>query len=131
MVAIPTSTVVDTGQPASKSPATALATKSVTSSPGMYPRIGPLMDDAKATLGDFLFDYLGKRYELTFTVNERAFRDHREGILRVLGPDATLRRGYSITTNERGKLIRTVKSVEPRMRIHTRLNDGEFESTVS
>ena len=54
-----------------------------------------------------------------------------EGILRVLGPDATLRRGYSITTNERGKLIRTVKSVEPRMRIHTRLNDGEFESTVS
>jgi exodeoxyribonuclease VII large subunit len=54
-----------------------------------------------------------------------------EGILRVLGPDATLRRGYSITTNERGKLIRTVKAVEPRMKIHTRLNDGEFESTVS
>jgi len=54
-----------------------------------------------------------------------------EGVLRVLGPDATLRRGYSITTNERGKLIRTVKSVEPRMRIHTRLSDGEFESTVS
>ena len=26
-----------------------------------------------------------------------------EGILRVLGPDATLRRGYSITMNERGK----------------------------
>ncbi len=66
-------------------------------------------------------------------VMERArdrFR-HVEGILRVLGPDATLRRGYSITTNERGKLIRTVTSVEPRMRIHTRLSDGEFESTVS
>jgi len=29
-----------------------------------------------------------------------------EGILRVLGPDATLRRGYSITMNERGKIIR-------------------------
>jgi len=54
-----------------------------------------------------------------------------EGILRVLGPEATLRRGYSITTNERGKLIRTVKSVEPRMIIHTRLSDGEFDSTVS
>jgi exodeoxyribonuclease VII large subunit len=53
-----------------------------------------------------------------------------EGILRVLGPEATLRRGYSITTNERGKLIRTVKSVEPRMRIHTRLSDGKFESTA-
>ena len=54
-----------------------------------------------------------------------------EGILRVLGPDATLRRGYSITTDERGKVIRTITSVEPRMRIHTRLSDGEFESTVS
>src|SRR5438876_1485655 len=31
---------------------------------------------------------------------------HIEGILRVLGPDATLRRGYSITTDERGKVIR-------------------------
>src|SRR5207248_623333 len=30
---------------------------------------------------------------------------HIEGILRVLGPDATLRRGYSITTDERGKVI--------------------------
>jgi exonuclease VII large subunit len=29
-----------------------------------------------------------------------------EGILRVLGPDATLRRGYSITMKERGKIIR-------------------------
>jgi exodeoxyribonuclease VII large subunit len=54
-----------------------------------------------------------------------------EGILRVLGPEATLRRGYSITTDERGKVIRTITSVEPRMRIHTRLSDGEFDSTVS
>src|SRR5207248_8211531 len=34
-----------------------------------------------------------------------------EGILRVLGPDATLRRGYSITRNERGELIRTIAVV--------------------
>lgn len=27
-----------------------------------------------------------------------------EGILRVLGPDATLRRGYSITTDKNGKV---------------------------
>jgi exodeoxyribonuclease VII large subunit len=51
-----------------------------------------------------------------------------EGILRVLGPDATLRRGYSITTDERGKLIRSVAVVRPKMKIRTRLNDGEFES---
>jgi len=51
-----------------------------------------------------------------------------EGILRVLGPDATLRRGYSITTDERGRLIRSVAVVRSKMKIRTRLNDGEFES---
>jgi exodeoxyribonuclease VII large subunit len=51
-----------------------------------------------------------------------------EGILRVLGPDATLRRGYSITRNERGELIRTVGAVRPKMKIRTRVSDGEFES---
>ncbi len=54
-----------------------------------------------------------------------------EGILRVLGPDATLRRGYSITTDQRGKLIRSVETVRPKMKIKTRVSDGEFESTVN
>jgi len=58
-------------------------------------------------------------------------RFHRvEGILRVLGPDATLERGYSITTDERGKVIRTVAAVRPRMKIRTRVSDGEFGSEV-
>jgi exodeoxyribonuclease VII large subunit len=51
-----------------------------------------------------------------------------EGILRVLGPEATLRRGYSITTDERGKLIRGVAAVRSKMKIKTRISDGEFES---
>ena len=51
-----------------------------------------------------------------------------EGILRVLGPEATLRRGYSITRNERGELIRTVAAVRPKMKLKTRVSDGEFES---
>jgi exodeoxyribonuclease VII large subunit len=54
-----------------------------------------------------------------------------EGILRVLGPDATLRRGYSITRNERGELIRTVAMVRAKMKIKTRVSDGEFQSTVN
>jgi exodeoxyribonuclease VII large subunit len=53
-----------------------------------------------------------------------------EGILRVLGPDATLRRGYSITTTERGKIIRTIAAVQPKMKIRTRVSDGEFSSGV-
>jgi len=46
----------------------------------------------------------------------------------VLGPDATLRRGYSITMTERGKIIRTIAAVRPKMKIRTRVSDGEFGS---
>src|SRR5437764_2672710 len=53
-----------------------------------------------------------------------------EGILRVLGPEATLRRGYSITRNERGELIRTVAAVRPKMKIKTRVANGEFGSEI-
>ena len=53
-----------------------------------------------------------------------------EGILRVLGPDATLRRGYSITLNDHGKIIRTITAIRPRMRIRTRVSDGEFGSEI-
>jgi len=53
-----------------------------------------------------------------------------KGILRVLGPDATLRRGYSITMNDHGKIIRTVTAIRPRMKIRTRVSDGEFGSEI-
>ncbi|PYL05626.1 MAG: hypothetical protein DME33_15965, partial [Verrucomicrobia bacterium] len=53
-----------------------------------------------------------------------------EGILRVLAPDATLARGYSITTNERGQIIRTTAAVRPKMKIRTHVSDGEFGSEV-
>src|SRR6266705_1533435 len=53
-----------------------------------------------------------------------------EAILRVLGPDATLRLGYSITTHERGKIIGTIAAVRPKMKIRTRVSDGEFSSEI-
>jgi exodeoxyribonuclease VII large subunit len=53
-----------------------------------------------------------------------------EGILRVLGPDATLRRGYSITMDDRGQIIRTTALVRPKMKIRTRISDGEFGAEV-
>ena len=53
-----------------------------------------------------------------------------EGILRVLGPDATLRRGYSITMNERGNVIGTITAAWPKMKIRTRVSDGEFSSEI-
>jgi exodeoxyribonuclease VII large subunit len=53
-----------------------------------------------------------------------------EGILRVLGPDATLCRGYSITMNDRGQIIRTIAEIRSKMKIRTRVSDGEFDSEV-
>jgi exodeoxyribonuclease VII large subunit len=62
--------------------------------------------------------------------NARHRFERIEGILRVLGPDATLRRGYSITMNERGKIIRTVATIRAKMKIRTRVSDGEFNSEI-
>ena len=59
-------------------------------------------------------------------------RFHRvDGILRVLGPEATLRRGYSITSDLEGKVIQSVAAVRPKVKIRTRVADGEFESQVT
>ena len=63
--------------------------------------------------------------------NARERFQRADAILRVLGPDATVRRGYSITTDGDGKLIRSIASVRPKMRIRTRVSDGEFGSDVS
>src|SRR5437763_12879102 len=54
-----------------------------------------------------------------------------EGILRVLGPEATLRRGYSITSDLEGKVIQSIAAVHPKTKIKTRVADGEFESQVT
>jgi exodeoxyribonuclease VII large subunit len=59
-------------------------------------------------------------------------RFHRvEGILRVLGPGATLRRGYSITTDAAGNVIPTIAAVRRGLRIKTRVADGTFASEVT
>jgi len=36
--------------------------------------------------------------------------------------------GYSITMNERGKIIRTIAAVRPKLKIRTRVSDGKFGS---
>jgi exodeoxyribonuclease VII large subunit len=53
-----------------------------------------------------------------------------DGILRVLGPDGTLRRGYSITTDATGTVVRSATTVRSKMKIRTRVSDGEFDSQV-
>jgi exodeoxyribonuclease VII large subunit len=62
--------------------------------------------------------------------NARQRFQRAEGILRVVGPEATLRRGYSITTDDAGKVIQTVAAARPKSKIRTRVADGQFESEV-
>ncbi len=53
-----------------------------------------------------------------------------ENLLRLLGPQGTLARGYSITLTEDGQIVRSVAEVSTGQRLVTRLSDGELESTV-
>src|SRR5438874_2052481 len=57
--------------------------------------------------------------------------ERTEKILTVLAPDATLRRGYSMTTDVNGKLVRSVTQVTRGDKIRTRVADGELESEVA
>jgi len=52
------------------------------------------------------------------------------GVLRVLSPDATLARGYSITFHRDGSLIRGKEAVRSGDQIRTRLSDGSIDSRV-
>ena len=52
------------------------------------------------------------------------------GMLRILGPGATIERGYSITRDAQGNVISQVAEAKTRTRIKTRVRDGEFESTI-
>jgi exodeoxyribonuclease VII large subunit len=54
-----------------------------------------------------------------------------EGVLRVLGPEATLHRGYSITTDSGGNVIKTITAVRHGSRLKTRVADGTFGSVVT
>ena len=54
-----------------------------------------------------------------------------EGVLRILGPEATLHRGYSITTDPNGKIIQSIKAVRRGSHIKTRVVDGTFGSEVT
>lgn len=84
-----------------------------------------------------------KRQELVELANNLARAAHRRtdllrereqraaAMLRVLSPEATLSRGYSVTMNAEGRVVRSEKQVRPRMKLITRLRDGSIVSTVN
>ena len=76
-------------------------------------------------LGDDLRDALGMRLVKT----EAALRE-LAAKLALLSPYSVLERGYSLTTDERGAVVRDAAAVAPGTRIHTRLQKGELTSEV-
>jgi exodeoxyribonuclease VII large subunit len=56
--------------------------------------------------------------------------ERAEKILAVLGPEATLRRGYTMTMNAKGELVRSVSQVKCGDRLRTRVPDGTIDSEV-
>jgi exodeoxyribonuclease VII large subunit len=55
---------------------------------------------------------------------------HLAGVLRVLSPDATLARGYTITTDAAGKLLRSAAKARTGQKMRTRFPDGTVDSEV-
>ena len=51
--------------------------------------------------------------------------------LRLLGPRQTLERGYSITLDSHGNIVRTVEALKVGELIHTKLAEGEVNSVVA
>ncbi len=52
------------------------------------------------------------------------------GLLQALSPEATLARGFSVTTTAGGRILRSITEAPPRTKIVTRLRDGSIASTV-
>ena len=53
-----------------------------------------------------------------------------ENMLRTLGPESAFKRGFSITLNEDGSILRSVKSAKSGQILRTKLIDGEIVSSV-
>ena len=79
------------------------------------------------------FADLARRLIASGPVSAGAIRhrfERAEKILAVLGPDATLRRGYSITRCTNGRVVRSFREVKAGDALHTQLADGLVDSTV-
>ncbi len=79
------------------------------------------------------FDATESQFATVFqqALKERTSRFSRlEQMLRLLAPEATLARGYSITIKPDGTILRCVAESRPEMHLVTRLADGEVRSKI-
>jgi len=83
----------------------------------------------RTSLNQLEHRFIGQPTQLVQNAKQRFQR--LEGMMRLLGPDATLRRGYSITMDEAGRVLHTVKAISAGMKIRSRLSDGEVVSETA
>lgn len=77
---------------------------------------------------------LGKRLEQSATRQisaESEKLNRMKTLIRTLGPESAFNRGFSITMNADGKILRSIKQVKPGETLRTKLIDGEVSSTLS
>jgi exodeoxyribonuclease VII large subunit len=93
----------------------------------LHPRL--ILDRRQATLTD-LARRLHSASQQTLQQQEKHLR-HMEAILRTLGPESSLQRGYSITFDPSGQILRHPKEAPTGTQLTTRLATGEIKSIVT
>src|SRR5205823_10300351 len=83
----------------------------------------------RSRFAEFALRLAARQPQLVGTARKRFERT--EKILAVVGPDATLRRGYSLTTDVNGHLVRSVTQVKRGDTHHTRIIDRAIDPEVS
>jgi exodeoxyribonuclease VII large subunit len=76
----------------------------------------------------------GSRMEHRLRMDMQGRRQRLERLqvqLRSLNPLAVLQRGYSVTRDGEGRILRSVKDVKPGATVRTQLADGEFDAEVT
>jgi exodeoxyribonuclease VII large subunit len=56
--------------------------------------------------------------------------NNRDKQLEALNPRRVLSRGYSISQDESGKVVTSIKDIKPGQKVITTVNDGTIHSTV-
>ncbi|RYD79927.1 MAG: exodeoxyribonuclease VII large subunit, partial [Verrucomicrobiaceae bacterium] len=77
----------------------------------------------------------GHETQLRFAVRQRLNEQQQQlqrlaDLLRLLSPQATLERGYTITTGPTGELLKSAGEIEVGTTLATRFQDGVVESEV-
>ncbi|WP_432797026.1 exodeoxyribonuclease VII large subunit [Poriferisphaera sp. WC338] len=100
---------------------------------GLSGRLLPALRE-RVVRGGMMMDGLVKEFRKGLPREIRRAEEKLEAMereLKAVGPDSVLRRGYSYTTDEQGKVVKSVGDVEVGSVMATVLADGELRSRVT